>query len=206
MVYDSQEFFALSGSTPALSYNVTLDAFAPGLAFLVDGVAAGYWYQFGIAYGFGPYSGFSALVDNWYPGEIWSPASFSRLSGPVRSGDSVSLGLTVGNGTVVARAYDWDTGATFTAATPAYGSSFEGSMDNYFSGPMTEWSHPVDGACELPVVYSGHFGPGTLTVDASALGGGSMRFNGSAPAVLDVNGAEAAANSTEFMTGFGDVG
>jgi len=179
--YDEQLGMTFTQDFTSMAYNVTAvqqsgtGGFGP--AYLLNGLSdAGYWYQVGLSWnwnpGYYPGTGFDMIYEVWNSsGSSIFPSNggggLLTLSGPVNQGDSVLLSLYfTGNGLVVMRVLDWNTGAsakeTYQAEGATYfaGSQYSASNSKgFFTGLMTEEYHtaPYYGN-EAPVRYTNpHF-------------------------------------------------
>jgi hypothetical protein len=175
--YDEQIGMTFTQSFTSMAYNVTAvqqsGTGGYGPAYLLNGLSdKGYWYQVGLSWNWNP---------GYYPGtgfdmvyEVWNSSGSSifpsnggggllTLSGPVNQGDIVLLSLYfTGNGLVVMRVHDWNTGASASETYQAEGATyFAGSQystsnsKGFFTGLMTEEYHtaPYYGN-EAPVRYT----------------------------------------------------
>jgi hypothetical protein len=167
------ESFASLASNTTLAYNVTAteqlaaDGGGIGPAYLLNGLTdSTFWYQVGLVYDWpyqsgGSLPGFEAVFETFAPGGTTAGASAKNFSGPVNSGDVVTLRLYFSNGLLIGSATDIDTGASANQTYFAAGSSFVATpsapsdSNGYFTGLMTEEYHytPYNGTM-LPVVYS----------------------------------------------------
>lgn len=163
--YDQQLGFTFVENFISMAYNVTAvdqtDPYGYGPAYLLNGVTdRGYWYQVGISYNW-PFSGISGYNQGFaFNYQVFAPNQSSvyptngggglqAFSGPVNSGDSILLVLSLYEDLVIMYALDWNTNAesiqVFSAEGALYfeGSPYGPSNENgYFTGLMTEWYHP----------------------------------------------------------------
>lgn len=162
--YDQQLGITFVEDFISLAYNVTAidqtDSYGYGPAYLLNGLTnRGYWYQVGISYNW-PFAGISGYNQGFaFNFQVFAPNQSSvyprngggglqAFSGPVNSGDTILLVLSLINNVVVMYAFDWNTNAEAIQVFSAEGATyFEGSYygpsneNGYFTGLMTEWYH-----------------------------------------------------------------
>jgi hypothetical protein len=178
-LYDEQIGMTFTQNVTSLEYNVTAveqtdPTLDTGPAYLVSGVSnAGYWYQVGVSWNWGPgeipgtgfdmiYEVFDTFGNSIFPAN--GEGGVLAFSGPVNAGDVIILNLYFSNSSqsVAMLAEDANTGALANETYPSMGATyFVGLPDSvadqngYFTGLMTEWYHGVPYfANEAEVIYS----------------------------------------------------
>jgi hypothetical protein len=173
--YDEQVGVTFTQNFSKLAFNVTAVAFTGpdgiGPGYLVNGLTDyGYWYQVGLSYnwpltsgGVNPGFNMNYEVFDPAPSSIDPPnggGGLKTFNGPVYAGDLVLLSLSFSSGSVVMRAFDWQTRAVSSHSYTAFGNIFVGltsslSQLGFFTGLMTEQYHttPYYGS-GFPVLYN----------------------------------------------------
>ncbi len=182
-IYDEQLGLTFTENFYSIQYNVTAVAQSDptsgvGPGYLLQGLSdKGYWYQVSLLYNW-PYTN-GGYNPGFYMGyEVFDPNGTSifpevcctgllSLSGPVHSGDSVTLNLYFGHryglsNLVYMIVDDQSTGAQATVSYSDEGATYFAGLpfstadkNGFFTGLMTEWYRPSPYyGDELKVVYS----------------------------------------------------